>query len=243
VPAPTESAPTEPAPTEPASQFEEKLDGIKSALTEAPATSLIDKEAVDAMVDGYAKNLTAGTQYEVLWDRLLPSKIRSMFNLLSGYFCQGYKGLSLAMDQEFTSSYGLGFSDFFRRNFLRVIGRPDLEKEIFARTYAGKINSLGWTHLGLWSSFFTHPASDISFLGTILLVFLIGFLFGLSWKDSLLTENPFAVTSFIGFCTMVFYFSANNQMFQSGEQFIGFSVILFVWLLSRMLFAQKCGKH
>lgn len=164
--------------------------------------------------------------------KILPSKASSTLTFLTSYLSHGYKGMSLSMNEEFTSTYGLGFSDFFRHNFVKITHQD--ESSIVSQTYYGKTVKYGWKTGSVWSSFFVYPASDISFPGTILLVFLIGYLFGKSFRDAIETHNPFALTAFFGFSTMIFYFSANNQMFQNGENFIGFIAILILWALSNM---------
>ena len=172
-------------------------------------------------------------------NKILPDRAVSIVSFLSSYLSHGYKGLSFALDEDFTSTYGLGFSDFFRHNFLKVVGMGDAEDEVKAQTYYGKIGKYGWPTGAVWSSFFVYPASDIGFIATILLVAVIGFLFGLSWKHALTTQNPFALTSFFGFSTMIFYFSANNQMFQGGENFIGFIAMLVLWALTHIYYQKK----
>lgn len=171
--------------------------------------------------------------------RIVPDRLDSSVLYIFSYVSHGYKGLSIAMDQDFTSSYGLGFSDFFRRNITKLSSNPEMEEEIYERTYMDKTSQMNWQTGFVWSTFFVYPASDISFPATIILIFFIGYLFALSWKDALITENPFAVVVFSGFCMMIFYFSANNQMFQSGENFIGFSVMLLLWFISRFILRKK----
>lgn len=172
-------------------------------------------------------------------NKILPDRAVSIVSFLASYLSHGYKGLSFAMDSEFTSTYGLGFSDFFRHNFLKVIGFVGAEDAVKVQTYYGKIGEKGWPTGEVWSTFFVYPASDIGFILTILLVAVIGFLFGLSWKHSLTTQNPFALTAFFGFSTMIFYFSANNQMFQGGENFIGFMAMLLLWAVSHIYYQKK----
>ena len=171
--------------------------------------------------------------------KIIPIKLQPTALYLASYISHGYMGLSIAMDQEFTSTYGLGFSDFFRHNILKIVGKSSSEERIVAQTYQAKTNREAWKTGDFWSTFFVYPASDISFPGTVLLVFLVGYLFALSWKDALKTENPFAIVSFYGFCTMIFYFSANNQMFQTGENFIGFITMIIFWLLTRNILLKK----
>ncbi|HEY5589185.1 MAG TPA: hypothetical protein VIK86_09565 [Candidatus Paceibacterota bacterium] len=164
---------------------------------------------------------------------LLPNRIRSTALFLSSYVSHGYKGLSIAMSHKFTSSYGFGFSNFLTHNFLKIVGKENYESYIFKRTYVAKTSENGWVTGEVWSTFFVYPASDITFFGTVLVVFLIGYLFGLSWKDTLITKNIFAVVVFFNFCMMIFYFSANNQIFQSGETCVGFIVMIVLWFITR----------
>ncbi|MBO5249079.1 MAG: hypothetical protein J6B54_07355 [Clostridia bacterium] len=203
----------------------------------------VDKDKVNDLIGDYATFSVSTERENSLWDVILPQKIKPTVTFLTSYFCHGYTGLSLAMEREFTSSYGLGFSDFLRHNVSKLFGGQEFEDKMYENTYMYKIaQSNDWVTGKVWSSFFIFPASDVSFPGTILVVFLIGFLFGLSWKDTLQSGNPFAAATFIGFITMVFFFSANNQMFQSGESFTAFVGVIAAWLLTRWFFGEKRAK-
>lgn len=199
----------------------------------------IDKDKITDAINATAQ-FSFGTQKENYFlNKILPSRAVSIVSFLCSYLSHGYNGLSFALEEDFTSTYGLGFSDFFRHNFLKIIGKSDVEDDVKDQTYYGKIGSKGWPTGAVWSTFFVYPASDIGFIATILLVAVIGFLFGLSWKHALTTQNPFALTSFFGFSTMIFYFSANNQMFQGGENFIGFIVMIMLWAISNIYYQKN----
>ena len=214
---------------------EEELEELEEILDHKN----VDDEKLDSAVDGYSTFSVGTVKENSLWNKLIPGKLKPMVNYLTSYFCHGYHGLSLAMEEEFTSSYGLGFSEFIRHNALRFFGGAETEKAVYERTYMAKIAENGWVTGSVWSSFFIFPASDISFAGTVLLVLLIGFLFGLSWKDAVSTGNPFALVTFMNFCTMIFYFCANNQIFQTGEPCIGFVGNFILWMVTRTLLFKK----
>lgn len=217
-----------------------------------PDTELSEGEIDSAVMKQAAFGFATEKEGYVLME-LIPEKLRPAAIFFMSYISHGYKGLSIAMEQEFTSTFGLGFSDFFRHNFLRLAGRLDIEDDIYEKTYMYKTNRdcvlcrLGrydvphqcWRTGAVWSTFFVYPASDISFYGTAPLLFIIGYLFSLSWKDALMTENPFAATVFYGFCIIIFYFSANNQTFQGGETFIGLAFMIMAWLVSRRVLYKK----
>jgi len=100
-------------------------------------------------------------------------------------------------------------------------------------SYPVRIEKYGWDAQALWSSIYPWIASDVSFPGTLLIVFLIGRGFALCWLDTLRGENPFAVVLLSQFLIMLFYFPANNQLLQSGEGFIAFWVTLLLWWRTR----------
>lgn len=201
--------------------------------------TVMNEQEIDHSVGEYSKMNVATEKEEYAFFRFLPESIRSSGLFLTSYLTHGYNGLSIAMDQDFTSTCGLGFSQFFRHNFLKLVGAPQLEEKIESMTYAYKTSSVGWETGRVWSSFFVFPASDISFLGTILLLFFIGYIWSLSWKDALKTHNPFAIVVFLNLCIMVVYFPANNQLFQGGESFVGFSVVFFAWIVTRWKAIKK----
>lgn len=164
----------------------------------------------------------------------LPDPVMARGVMLTRYLTHGYKGLDLAMNHSWTPTYGLGTSIFVRHNVLKVIGKAELEPDIEARTYAGKISAQDeWPVGNYWASFFIHPASDITFAGTLALMVLIGFAFGASWRDGLTREDPLAIAVFFWLCILVFYLPANNQLGQGGESAIGFGALLTGWLLLR----------
>ena len=109
----------------------------------------------------------------------------------------------------------------------------DSEATIEANTYVGKIAADGWEPGLMWSTFFVYPAADITFFGTIVLMFGIGFVWSLSWRDAIERQDVLALVVYFQLSILVFYLSANNQVFQGGETTIGFVVVLFAWLARR----------
>lgn len=167
----------------------------------------------------------------------VPTAVQGRGLMLSSYLTQGYKGLSLAMDSPWHPTWGLGFSIFVRHNASRVLGLD--ENGVEARTYEGEIDARGWPAGAQWSTFFIHPASDITFPGVVLLMGVIGFGFGLSWRDVCIGRDPLACVVFFYFLLLLFYLSANNQLYQQGRLAIGFSVVLVAWLALRSRGARQ----
>ena len=188
-----------------------------------------DEEINDTMKE-YSSFGVATLKEDYFLINQLPESLKTSALYLVSYVTHGYKGLSLAMDKEFTTSYGLGFSEFLRHNISRFCN-SDFEEQIYSRTYMYKIEADGWKTLDVWSSFFIYPASDIGFFLTLILVFFIGYLFGYAWKDALMTGNIFAAAVFYNLIIMIFYFSANNQLFHTGENFVASSLILIIYFI------------
>src|SRR4029077_7173796 len=111
----------------------------------------------------------------------------------------------------------------------RQAARPTGDRNIKKKAYPVRIEKYGWDAQGLWSSIYPWIASDVSFPGTLVVVFLVGRLFALSWLDTLRGGNPFAVVMFSMFVIMLFYFPANNQMLQTGEALTAFWGTLILW--------------
>ncbi len=160
----------------------------------------------------------------------LPPKAQTAFGAFTSYVTQGYFGLSLALDEPFDCCYGFGNSYF-------TIGLSD---HLFAsgfiadRTYPAKIHAAyGWDMYGRWCTFYPWIASDVTFLGALIVMFLIGRLLALVWLDVLKRQNPFAVALFPLVLMMLFYVSANNQVLHFSSTLFPFWTILVLWLLTR----------
>jgi hypothetical protein len=169
--------------------------------------------------------------------RFLPFNAKVGITSLIGYLTQGYYALSLAIDRPFVPMFGIGNSMFLFNNFADLLGMESIRQ----MPYPSRIERFGWDAYGKWSSIYPWIASDVSFVGTIGILFLIGFVFGLSWLDTLNGTNPLAICVFSQFLIMLFYFPANNQVAQSGESFVSFYGLLVAWLLTRHVRRFRLG--
>ncbi|MBZ5524459.1 MAG: hypothetical protein LAP21_19650, partial [Acidobacteriia bacterium] len=148
----------------------------------------------------------------------------------------GYYALYLSLKEPFVPMYGAGNSMFLTREAERFLDLPGFSQ----RSYPARIEKYGWSVNQLWCSIYPWIASDISFPGVIVFVFLVGHFFALAWLDTLMA-NPFALLAFTNFLIMLIYFSGNNQMMQSGEGGVAFWVLLFAWLLTRTPIMNRRG--
>ncbi len=159
----------------------------------------------------------------------LDPNIQGAIIALTSYISQGYYGCSLALKEDFVPTYGLGFSRFLSW----LIGDLVLEKDFQKNTYPRRVsNKTFWDADIVWSSIYPWFASDVTFLGTYIIIFLIGRLLAKSWISMIKFSDPWAITIFSLLCILLFYFSANNQIFQTGPTFVTFFVALIFWQIN-----------
>ena len=165
-----------------------------------------------------------------------PSFFKRMYYSVTNYLTQGYYGMSLALDEGFTSTYGIGNSQFLRSNFESIFGI-----DVGERTYQHKITEQ-WHEDQKWHSFYSYIANDVSFYGVIAVMFLIGIFFGLICKDVILHNSLIGKMLLMLFVILFMYMPANNQVFTSMATFMAFFELSFLWVLSK--FQWKKGiKH
>lgn len=179
-------------------------------------------------VSGYFYSLSMHADYDNFMLQAAPEEWHVGILGLASYLSQGYYGLYLSMQEPFSPMFGVGHSPFLTRQIERLVGDP----EFHARSYPGRIAERGWDDTQ-WSSIYPWLASDVTFPGTLVLLFIIGRLLACSWIDTLGGRNPFAVVMFSQFVIMLFYFPANSQCFHAGESVTGFWVALWFWLRTR----------
>jgi hypothetical protein len=161
-------------------------------------------------------------------DKLSP-QLKLAYVGLSFYLTHGYYAVYLSLRKPFVPCFGVGNSMFLFRQASRLPGLAEIEQ----RPYPARIESDGWDSFKLWSTIYPWIASDVSFIGTLFVVFLIGRATALAWLDSLGGSNPFAIIMLAQLFTMLFYFPANNQCLQTGEGWTAFWVTLIAWLKTR----------
>jgi hypothetical protein len=102
------------------------------------------------------------------------------------------------------------------------------------RSYPARLEAVhGWGMYELWDSAYVWIASDVGFVGVLIVLFLIGRWLCLSWRDAITVRDPRAAVVFSFLVIGMFYLPANNQLMQNGETFVAFYCVLIWWLLRR----------
>jgi len=152
------------------------------------------------------------------------------YTALAAYVGQGYYGLSLAMQEPFVWTYGVGHSRILTWIAEKAIGG---QYAIEDTTYPSRVGrDFGWDSKIKWSTLYAWLAGDVTFLGVPVIVFLFGRLLGLTWLDAL-GGNPVALVLFCLICVTVVYTSANPQIFQSPDTVFVFYGYLLWWIQSK----------
>lgn len=166
----------------------------------------------------------------------IPDKLKFLYTMGTIYLSNGYHGLSLALYLPFDCCFGLGHLktvQYYLDKLFGVSGNIP--------SYENKLIDLGWP-VGLrWETVFAQFASDFSFIGTILLMFVMGWLLSKLWIEIVAGGNFITVLLFSFYCVQFFFISSWWYAGLTGGYFITFYVPLFCWIWQRtVVFKRKC---
>lgn len=143
-------------------------------------------------------------------------KLRYDVCTLISYFTQGFYGLSLAFQVPFEWSFMLGsvrgLNSIISQIFSFV---PDMVK----LTYPLRAGvTFGVDGLANWYTIFPWIASDLTFVGALIYMAIVAWLFMRCWIQSVEYDNPIAFTLLVLLMIQYIFVIANNQLFvQRGE--------------------------
>lgn len=155
------------------------------------------------------------------------SKLEKLWISGSSYLTQGYYGMSQALTVDWTPMYGLGNSMFV----VNIVSGNI--HDIDQYTYQMKLEPFGWDSDVRWHSIYTWIANDVSFYGVVIVMALIGLLFGMMFCSAITEKNPFARASVFFFILMMLFIPCNNQVGQTADNLLGFLMLILLWLVSK----------
>lgn len=131
--------------------------------------------------------------------------------LLSQYLSNGYYGLSLGLNLDFSWTWFLGSSYSLSVVFNRFLGFPFM----YDLTYPARIgDETGWG-ISKWHTIFSWLASDMTYPGALIFLAVVGFLYARVWKEAIAYRNPFSILVFSLLNVGLVYIPANNQLVHS----------------------------
>jgi hypothetical protein len=143
--------------------------------------------------------------------------------------CSGYFGLHLALHKPFESALGVGHSPAALSVYETATG--DMDPHL--RTYTYRNGDDQWSEDYYWSTLITWIANDVGFAGAVVVLGLLGFAWGVWWREAAAGASDPAAVLFVLATTMIFYLPANNQVFASYEGYSIFFAWLGIWVWHR----------
>ena len=159
--------------------------------------------------------------------KYMPAGIYMLLIAVSSYLCQGYYGMSLSLRLPWKPGYGVGHS----MAIMNLLG--DAVKVPHENTYQFRATEFGWQEGVQWHTMYSWFANDVSYIGVILIMFIIGIVFAMAYRDAVQTNNPYAKLVTYYMMLMAFFIPCNNQLFQSTYTMFAFIFSLLLWLTTR----------
>lgn len=167
--------------------------------------------------------------------QVLGDNVGFAVSMLSAYFGQGYYGLSLAMEQEFTWTAFAGSSYSVSVIANQLFGLPFMVEQSYPYLVG---ENTGWAETK-WHSVFAWLASDLTFPGTLVFFGFVAFIYARAWKEAVVMRNPFAVLLFALLSIGMVYIPANNQLMHTpGGLFLLIVVSLLYFVFHKSFNAQ-----
>lgn len=163
-----------------------------------------------------------------LWGSVFEPEIAVRINNVLSCPTQGYAGLTYALQQNFEFCYGYGLSPALYSYFEQYLNAPSMYENSYL--FRSEINT-GWPGKMYWSTIFPWLASDVTFIGGIFIMFLIGWLIAWAWYSTLYEQNIFGVITLSMLWEVILGIPVNNQLLMSrtGLWAVIGTIILFVF--------------
>ena len=161
---------------------------------------------------------------------IVPETHKNLLVWTDFYICQGYYGMSLATTMDWTPMFGAGSSRWLCLELSSLIS-----DSIYEKTYPAKIQSAGipWSASANWHTAFTWFANDVGFIGVIIVMFLIGWLFVTAYYDAYRIHSPYAVGLFCLLVQMIIFLPCNNIVFADSRTLLPFIVYTIGLIMTR----------
>ena len=161
--------------------------------------------------------------------KITPEFFETALILISSYVTQGYYALSMAIALPYTPLYGIGNSMFLMENYKKFSNI-----DVFEYTYQAKLAEYGWDPFVNWHTIYTWLANDVSFIGVIFVMLVLGFIYAKVWKDVLYSENSIAIVLMCLFSLIFIFMSSNNVILSNPTSFMAFWGLLMYWIFLKL---------
>ena len=147
------------------------------------------------------------------------------------YIVNGYCGMAYGLELKPQFTYGIGFS----RDFARLINQT-FGFDVSGYTYPQRIeDEYGWLNGKYWPSAFSWFASDWTYYGIPILMFIFGAFLCNVWYSTLY-ENSIVATALSSWLWIgIIFLPANNQLFQSLSSFMTTVGLMLLYMMRNIL--------
>lgn len=157
--------------------------------------------------------------------------VGSALKAVDFYLTNGYCGMAYGLELPPKFTYGIGFS----RDFAKLINQT-FNFDVSEITYPQRIeDAYGWLNGRHWPSAFTWFASDWTFYGIPVLMFLFGVFLCNVWYCALYENSIVAVALSSWLWVGIIFIPANNQLFQSLSSFMITVCLMLLYMFRKIL--------
>ncbi|WP_373472199.1 O-antigen polymerase [Carnobacterium alterfunditum] len=160
--------------------------------------------------------------------KITPDNFKPTLIYLTSYLTQGYYAFSMSLDLNFQPMFGIGNSMFLIENINELFGL-----DLYEQTYQSRMSAFGWDPYVNWHSFYVWVANDVHFIGVTIIMFLLGYLLGITYKSVLLNNDSVALVLLSLTTLIIIYIPANNQVLSYPTTFLTFWILLIYWNLRK----------
>lgn len=161
--------------------------------------------------------------------KLMPPLISLPILTGISYASQGFYGFSLAFNYNFSSTYGFGNGRFLLSLPQRIFGI-----DLWENTYQYKMDSV-WNSRTNWHTAFTWFANDVDFFGVLIIMLILGVVFGLILLESVNEKNVFAISLLPLYMIMLIFLPLNNIVLDNPLTAVPFVVLTLTWICLKFL--------
>ncbi len=151
------------------------------------------------------------------------------FMTFLSYPTQGYYGLAMCFGMPFQWTWLLGGVRGLNSIVSQILPQiPDF-LELSYPVRVGKI--IGFDGLASWYTIFPWLASDLTFVGALIVMVIVAYLFMECWKEVILYNNPLSFGMLIQLTLLYIFVPANNQLFIERGNSLGMVFLTIIWLV------------
>lgn len=150
--------------------------------------------------------------------------MKALWVWVTFYVSEGYYGMSLALNNDWTPLFGAGFSSYLCGN-IEAIGHVDIVPYTLMYT-----NSQGWPYGVVWHTAYTWFASDVHWIGVVFIMYGMGYLLSLVYRSAVSSRDPVSVGLLLLLLMFVVFIPMNNKLFALSDTFFAFFFYLICWL-------------